>query len=75
MNQIEVLFLITTSLLANESNIVLAAAEEMETVLVAEISRDPIILVCESINATAIEGAPDSALAEIYRIMARSIAG
>lgn len=61
--------------IANESEIVRAAAEELETVLVSEIPRDPTILVCESINATAIEGALDSALAEIYRIMARSIAG
>lgn len=43
--------------------------------LVVEIPRDPIIQVCESMNASVIEGASDSALAERYRVLARSIAG
>jgi nitrogenase iron protein NifH len=49
-------------IILNESEIVRAAAEDMDTVLVAEISRDPTIQVCESMNVTVIEGAPNSAL-------------
>ena len=60
--------------IANESEIVRAAAEEMDTVVIAEIPRDPTIQICESMNATVIEGAPDSDLAERYRMLARSIA-
>ena len=60
---------------ANESENVRAAAEEMDTVLVAEIPRDPTIQVCESMNVTVIEGAPNSALSERYRMLANSITG
>jgi nitrogenase iron protein NifH len=60
--------------IANESVIVRAAAEELDTVVITEIPRDPTIQICESLNVTVIEGAPDSALAERYRLLARSIA-
>ena len=61
--------------IANESEIVRTAAEEMNTAVVAEIPRDPTIQVCESRNATVIEGASDSDLADKYRMLARSIIG
>jgi len=61
--------------IANELENVQAAAAEMDTVLVAEIPRDPTIQVCESMNVTVIEGAPNSALSMKYRMLARIIAG
>jgi nitrogenase iron protein NifH len=61
--------------IANELENVQAAAAEMDTVLVAEIPRDPTIQVCESMNVTVIEGAPNSALSMKYRMLACSIAG
>jgi len=61
--------------IANEIENVQAAAAEMDTVLVAEIPRDPTIQVCESMNVTVIEGAPNSALSMKYRMLARLIAG
>lgn len=60
--------------IANESELVRTAAREMGTVVVAEIPRDPTIQVCETLNATVIEGAPDSSLAEKYKRLGRLIA-
>lgn len=59
--------------IANESEIVHEAAKDLGTNVVAEIPRDPIIQVCESKNATVIEGAPNSTLADIYRMLARFV--
>ena len=59
--------------IANESEIVQAAARELDTNVVAEIPRDPTIQVCESKNATVIEGSPGSPLADRYRKLARFI--
>ncbi len=61
--------------IADELEIVRRAAAEMDTKVVAEIPRDPTIQACEERNATVIEGAPDSSLAERYRMLARSIMG
>ncbi|HPS92274.1 MAG TPA: nitrogenase iron protein NifH [Methanothrix sp.] len=58
----------------NESEIVKAAAGEMKTKVVAEIPRDPTIQICEAMNATAIQGAPDTPLADRYRMLAAAIA-
>jgi len=58
---------------ANESEMVKRAAQEMDTEVVAEIPRDPIIQVCEEKNMTVIEGAPGSPQAEVYRRLAQKI--
>ncbi len=58
----------------NESEIVKAAAGEMKTEVVAEIPRDPTIQICEAINTTVIQGAPDTPLADRYRMLAAAIA-
>jgi len=58
---------------ADESEHVKKAAEEMSTEVVAEIPRDPTIQVCEDENMTVIEGAPDSPLADTYRRLAQRI--
>ncbi len=61
--------------IVDELEIVRRAAAEMDTKVVAEIPRDPAIQACEERNATVIEGAPDTSLAERYRMLARSIVG
>ena len=61
--------------IVDELEIVRRAAAEMDTKVVAEIPRDPTIQACEERNATVIEGAPDTSLAERYRMLARSIVG
>jgi nitrogenase subunit NifH len=53
---------------------IIASFEKLEA-LKAEIPRDPTIQVCESMNITVIEGAPNSALSMKYRMLARLIAG
>jgi len=58
---------------ADESELVKRAACEIDTKVVAEIPRDPIIQACEEENKTVIEGSPDSPLAETYRELARKI--
>jgi nitrogenase iron protein NifH len=60
--------------IANEQDLVAEVACEMDTDVVAEIPRDPTIQACESSNVTVIEGAPDSPLAEKYRMLARYVA-
>jgi nitrogenase iron protein NifH len=59
--------------IANELELVEEAAREMNTEVVAEIPRDPTIQACETSNTTVIEGAPDSPLAEKYRMLAHHI--
>jgi nitrogenase iron protein NifH len=58
---------------ANESEMVKRAAQEMGIEVVAEIPRDPTIQACEDENMTVIEGAPDSDLAKTYRKLAQKI--
>jgi nitrogenase iron protein NifH len=58
-----------------ELDLVTDAAREMGAEIVARIPRDPAIQACETSNATVIEGAPASPLAERYRDLARYIAG
>jgi len=58
----------------NELGIVREAALEMNTDVIAEIPRDPIIQTCETSNSTVIEGAPNSELADKYRMLACYIA-
>jgi nitrogenase iron protein NifH len=59
--------------IANESEIVRKAAAELETAVVAEIPRDPTIQACEERNKTVMQGAPDSSLADKYRMLASFI--
>ena len=59
----------------NESALVREAADEMNTQVVTEIPRDSIIQVCEEDNRTVVEGAPDSAMAGVYRHLAKKIIG
>lgn len=58
----------------NEVAMVEAAAKEMDTQVVVDIPRDGTIQLCEEKNMTVVEGAPDSALAEIYHKLARGVA-
>src|SRR5512136_423974 len=48
-------------------------AAELNSRLVAFIPKDPIVQQCERRAVTAIEGAPDSAIADVYRALAREI--
>lgn len=59
--------------IANESEIVRKAADELDTAVVAEIPRDPTIQACEEKNKTVMQGAADSSLAEKYRMLARFV--
>jgi len=48
-------------------------ASELNSRLVAFIPKDPIVQQCERKAVTAIQGAPDSAIAGVYRALAREI--
>jgi nitrogenase iron protein NifH len=48
-------------------------ASELNSRLVAFIPKDPIVQQCERKAVTTIEGAPDSAIADVYRALAREI--
>ena len=48
-------------------------AEELNSRLVAFIPKDPIVQKCERQAVTVIQGAPDSAIASVYRALAREI--
>ena len=48
-------------------------ATELDSRLVAFIPKDPIVQQCERRAVTTIEGAPDSAIADVYRALAREI--
>lgn len=57
----------------NEINLVQRLADELKTELIAQIPRDVTIQYCEEKNQTVLKGAPDSALAGIYRDLANKI--
>ena len=57
----------------NESDLVEQLAEELETKIITAIPRDPTIQHCEERSQTVLEGAPDSPLAEMYRVLAEKI--
>jgi nitrogenase iron protein NifH len=50
-------------------------AEELNSRLVAFIPKDPIVQKCERQAVTVIQGAPDTAIAAVYRALAREIMG
>jgi nitrogenase iron protein len=58
---------------AGEREIVESFARELGSRLVAFIPKDPIVQECERRAVTAIEGAPDSKIAEVYRALAMEI--
>jgi nitrogenase iron protein NifH len=56
-----------------EREIVESFAIELKSRMVAFIPKDPIVQQCERRSMTVIEGAPDSAIADVYRALAREI--
>lgn len=48
-------------------------SEELNSRLVAFIPKDPIVQSCERRAVTVIQGAPDSAIADVYRALAREV--
>jgi len=56
-----------------EREIVESFARELDSRMVAFIPKDPIVQQCERRAVTVIEGAPDSAIADIYRALAKEI--
>jgi nitrogenase iron protein NifH len=58
---------------AGEREIVESFAKELDNRLVAFIPKDPLVQECERRGVTAIEGAPESEIAEIYRQLARAV--
>ena len=56
-----------------EREIVESFARELNSRMVAFIPKDPIVQQCERRAVTVIEGAPDSAIADIYRALAKEI--
>ncbi|BDG59292.1 nitrogenase subunit nifH [Caldinitratiruptor microaerophilus] len=49
------------------------ARDDLGTEVLATIPRDPVVQACEERGVTVIEGAPDSALAGIYRNLAQAV--
>jgi nitrogenase iron protein NifH len=56
-----------------EKEIATKFAEELNSRLVAFIPKDPIVQQCERRAVTVIEGAPDSAIADVYRALGREV--
>jgi len=48
-------------------------AKELGSTLVAFIHKDPLVQQCERRGVTAIEGAPESSIAGVYRGLARTV--
>lgn len=57
----------------NESALVQAAADGMDSRVIIEIPRDAVVQCCEAKNLTVVEGAPESAMAGVYRQLAEII--
>ncbi len=54
----------------DEDALVDRAAEEMGTTVIHRLPRDPAVQRCEDLGCTVVDGEPDSAMAESYRILA-----
>jgi nitrogenase iron protein NifH len=58
---------------AGEREIVESFARELDNRMVAFIPKDPLVQECERRGVTAVEGAPESEIAGIYRRLARAV--
>jgi len=65
----------SVSAAGREKEIAERFAEELNSRLVAFIPKDPIVQKCERQAVTVIQGAPDTAIAAVYRALAREIMG
>lgn len=67
-------FILNARGVPNESALVKAAANGMDSRVIIEIPRDATVQRCEEKNLTVVEGSPESAMAGVYHQMAEMIA-